>query len=81
MELIERKKQLEKEKETVEKNLIEYTNGLLENVEEGINGYLSQFNPGFSIVNVDTSKEKGVPRLKYEIKLRNKSVKLNSSSR
>ena len=80
IELIERKARLENEKEIANKNLAEYTNELLENVEEDINGYLSQFNAGFGIVNIDTSKERGTPRLKYEIQLRNQNLKLNSST-
>jgi wobble nucleotide-excising tRNase len=80
LDLIEKKTRLEREKDTANKNLAEYTNNLLDDIEEGINRYLSQFNAGFGIVNIDTSNEKGFPRLKYEIQLRNQNLKLNSST-
>jgi wobble nucleotide-excising tRNase len=78
--LIKKKRLLENEKDTARANLVRYTNELLEHVEEIINGYLSQFNAGFQIVNFDTPNERGGPRLKYEIQLWKQNIELGSSN-
>jgi wobble nucleotide-excising tRNase len=48
-------------------------------METGINQYLNQFNAGFRISNVDTSHERGFPRIKYQLQLRDQNIELGSS--
>jgi wobble nucleotide-excising tRNase len=78
-ELQKNKALFEREKEEAKANLIRYTNNILEQFEEEINQYLIHFNAGFRIVNIDTSHERGFPRIKYELQLRNHNIELGSS--
>jgi wobble nucleotide-excising tRNase len=79
-ELLKKEKELcENEKEEARNALIEYSNDLLGRMETGINQYLSQFNAGFRISNVDTSHERGFPRIKYQLQLRDQNIELGSS--
>jgi len=78
-ELLKAKDSRVKEKEEAKEKFIEYTNEILETFESEINHYLDQFNAGFHIANVDTSHEKGFPRIKYELQLRDFNFELGSS--
>ncbi len=72
------KADLEERKRIARNQLETFTNDLLEQYEEDINRYLDSFNAGFGIINVDTSHERGIPRMKYQLLLRNQNLPITS---
>lgn len=68
------KKTLEEQKEQARDRLESFTNEFLEQYESEINHYLDLFNAGFRIVNVNTSNERGLPRMKYQLQIRNHNL-------
>lgn len=76
--LLEEKGLLEKEKKKARARLESFTNKLLDRYEDEMNRYLDIFNAGFRIINVDTSHEKGTPRMKYQLKIRDQEIPLGS---
>jgi wobble nucleotide-excising tRNase len=76
--LLQEKGSLEKDKKQARARLESFTNKLLDRYENEMNHYLDYFNAGFRIANVDTSHEKGTPRMKYQLKIRDLEIPLGS---
>ena len=65
--LIERKKEIEQEKDKAKKALDGYVTGMIDKYQGAINGYLDQFNTGFRIANAKRSYVGGTPSASFQI--------------
>jgi wobble nucleotide-excising tRNase len=79
--LVQGKKILEEQKEQARDSLESFTNDLLEQYESEINRYLDCFNAGFRIINVNTSNERGLPRMKYQLQIRDHNLAIGPQRR
>lgn len=78
-ELINKKKQLTKEKNELKEKLNLYTQDVFKKYEENINKYLKKFGAGFEIVEIETMYPGGKPISSYCIKINEVSVGLGDS--
>jgi wobble nucleotide-excising tRNase len=74
--LVETKQRLEQEKVKAREELEQFTAALLVLYESAINRYLHRFGAGFQIVDVETSNERGLPRVDYKLQVAGQKVGL-----
>lgn len=78
--LVYNKSVLEGQKKQARSDLTGYTNDLLKDLEGEINKHLECFGAGYRIVNVNTSHEKGYPRINYKLQLREQNLEFGSQT-
>ena len=76
--LVEQKKKFEGAKASVRRQLERFTGTLLAKYEAAINGYLTDFEAGFRIIDVGTSNERGLPRVDYALQIRRQKIALGA---
>ncbi|MGL4943939.1 MAG: AAA family ATPase [Thermoguttaceae bacterium] len=78
-EALNKKTNLEQNKETAKQELDEYCQQILQTYEASINGYLEQFNTGFRITNSRHLYTGGTPSSHYQIVINDNAVNLGDS--